>query len=460
MTVAYDPKVWTIPFRLFAPGSSIRAVLFDPRWYITLAVMAVMIAAAWSNLSHTTAMALRNPFGYIMGVLASIFSYQITNFTGNCHRHYNIIWGAAMTGWGRLNDLGLQCYSHLVDQDYRLACEVMRLVHAANHYVYLDYAGQVGDDHELLTRRGLVTQEELEWLQRDGRTVSRGYQCATWALKLIVNEVRAKRLDPTIAAAMEESLLGWRGNTTYLPMLAQQPVPFAYFHTMAVELIVFQLGAAAYLVVLVFSIHDVDGDGELIKSSAFYTTLGIAVIAFAFISLFFQALMNTALMMFEPWGEAGLGLPAEEYLLSPLATHKDLFAKAASNTMPEAYRLPSACSDDKEPSIFLQPFCSLDANMLASFAKQSSTGMLSQLSKATFRPLDSAGKCYVTTAMKSPAMVNQASKVAKRAHRKSTWERAADRGKEAFKQAGAVAPAASQSVRAGVQPVRIGPGRG
>ncbi len=49
-------------------------------------------------------------------------------------------WRAAMVGWSRLNDLALQVYGYVRDRTQ--ACEVLRLMNAANHLCYGDLSGQ------------------------------------------------------------------------------------------------------------------------------------------------------------------------------------------------------------------------------------------------------------------------------------------------------------------------------
>jgi hypothetical protein len=73
-------------------------------------------------------------------------------------------WRAAMVGWSRVNDLALQIYAYV--RDRKQACEVIRLMNAANHLCYGDLAGQ--NMFELCARRHLLTPEEIRVLRKEG----------------------------------------------------------------------------------------------------------------------------------------------------------------------------------------------------------------------------------------------------------------------------------------------------
>ena len=62
---------------------------------------------------------------------------------------YKDNWRAAMVGWSRINDIGLQVFSYVADRT--VACDVMRLMHASNHLAYADFAGR--DEIKLARRR-------------------------------------------------------------------------------------------------------------------------------------------------------------------------------------------------------------------------------------------------------------------------------------------------------------------
>ena len=64
----------------------------------------------------------------------------------------------------------------------------------------------------------------------------------------------------------------------------------------------------------------------------------IAAVAYAFISLFFQSILKSAIMLMQPWGVDAPDLPCEEHLLMCLVAHKELYRTITSPAMPAAYR--------------------------------------------------------------------------------------------------------------------------
>jgi hypothetical protein len=424
MTVAYDPSAWYAAYRFFKKGSAIKAVLYcddDKSFYVMLASFPVIVGIFWMSCTKHDAETLKNQFGYVMALLSGVFSYQITNYTGRCYSRYEATWYAAMTGMSRLNDLAVQVHAHIAGTDHWLACEIMRLMHAANHYVYLDMAGQTGPNHDLLVRRDLLSSEELSWLQNNG--VNCGYQCACWALRLIHRSVASGNLGEITASKMEQSIIEWRRSTTLIPCLAMFPVPFVYYHTMRVELVVFQYGCAIYFTLLAFLNIEETPDGGEIKGRAFYISLVLGALGFVVISLFYQGLYQTCVMLFDPWSDDGPGFPIEEYMVLPLAVHKKLFAGAISPSMPEAYRSTQAAgkgngrdktldADEgnatngdysgshglREP-LLMAPPDPLDQSMLSDWQTKTSSGLLNLQAKANFRRLDELGPLYQSTKM-------------------------------------------------------------
>ena len=125
-----------------------------------------------------------------------------------------------MAGWSRINDLGLQLFAYVPDRE--LACDVIRLLHAANHLCYAEFAGK--DDYEigLAMRRHLLTSAEAGVLRRaDGP--SPFYLCSCWALELLASPKAA--LAPQFVQAMDVSIREWRQNTTMLPLIQLTPLP-------------------------------------------------------------------------------------------------------------------------------------------------------------------------------------------------------------------------------------------
>ena len=58
----------------------------------------------------------------------------------SCYTRFMDNWRAAMVGWSRINDLALQVFAYVRDRGQ--ACEIIRLMNAANHLCYGELAGQ------------------------------------------------------------------------------------------------------------------------------------------------------------------------------------------------------------------------------------------------------------------------------------------------------------------------------
>ena len=162
-------------------------------------------------------------------LFSTLFSFMLALFTNNCYERYKDNWRAATTGWSRINNLGLQVFAYV--EDRALACEVMRLMHAANHLCYADFAGR--DETELVSRRHLLKDSEIAILTR---TSNGFYLCACWAMEML----RHSTIDRILLGKIDESVREWRQQTTLLPLIQLTPLPLPYFRIMVVLTFVFE----------------------------------------------------------------------------------------------------------------------------------------------------------------------------------------------------------------------------
>jgi hypothetical protein len=130
MPVAYDPANQLLGFRPFVTGSPILRALRSPLWWLMLLWFAGCLCVTW-NVHPTAADQVHSTTSYLVSLLGSLFSFQMTHYISDCGSRRKTSWLAAMKGWSRLNDLGLRCSGHF-GSNPKVACEVMRLAHAAN----------------------------------------------------------------------------------------------------------------------------------------------------------------------------------------------------------------------------------------------------------------------------------------------------------------------------------------
>ena len=248
MPIAYDPA---------APFSSIYTkhiarTIFHPMYLCTIAcfiVIRLMVAfgmtaegakqidtvlACKGRVMHVLCLRIACvliPYLRIDTVLAdpatlvgTLFSFLIGFFVNNCFTRFMDNWRAAMIGWSRLNDLALQVYGYVSDRTQ--ACEVLRLMNAANHLCYGDLAGS--DMVDICVRRHLLTVEEARRLRRAGGAPP-FYVCSCWALAKLADPKAPKPVDRMLVHAMDKSVVEWRQQTTLLPMIQMNPLPFPYY---------------------------------------------------------------------------------------------------------------------------------------------------------------------------------------------------------------------------------------
>ena len=157
---------------------------------------------------------------YPASIISMMYTFQLGFFTNKCYSRYKEYWQAAMLGWSRLNDLGLQVRAYVKDD--RVACDVMRLMHAANHLCYGDFASQ--NMMDVAIRRRLLTHREALLLRRPGGPAP-FYQCSVWALELLADPDAKVPVREQLLLALDRSICQWREATTLVSSPPPPPPP-------------------------------------------------------------------------------------------------------------------------------------------------------------------------------------------------------------------------------------------
>lgn len=235
MPIAYDPNQ---PFRaLFTRHiwRTVRSVMF---WGTMLgfAVMRFLVAVL---MSDETAKQIDSVLTYPATLVGTLFAFLIGFFTNNCYTRFMDNWHASMIGWSRINDLALQVYAYVRDRDQ--ACEVLRLMNAANHLCYGDLAGQ--DMLDVCARRHLLTESEIAILRKPGGPPP-FYLASCWALEKLADQEKERPVEKMFVLGMDKSIIEWRQQTTLLPMIQMNPLPYPYYRNMVVLLLMFEVVVA------------------------------------------------------------------------------------------------------------------------------------------------------------------------------------------------------------------------
>ena len=239
MPIAYDPSRPLVS--LFS--GTVRRTLASPLYISTMATFLIFRVAVGLFMSASGAKEIDTALTYPVTLIGTLFSFLIGFFVNNCFTRFMDNWRAAMVGWSRINDLALQVHAYVADRQQ--ACEVMRLMNAANHLCYGDLAGQNMIDVAL--RRHLLTDDEAQKLRQPGGPPP-FYKVSSWALETLADTsptTTRQPVDRVFVLAMDKSIIEWRQQTTLLPMIQMNPLPFPYYRNMVLLLVVFEVRAGA-----------------------------------------------------------------------------------------------------------------------------------------------------------------------------------------------------------------------
>ena len=213
MPIAYNPGE---PFSSLYTKHIARTI-FHPMYLCTIACFAVIRLSVAFGMTAEGAKQIDTILTYPATLVGTLFSFLIGFFVNNCFTRFMDNWRAAMIGWSRLNDLALQVYGYVSDRTQ--ACEVLRLMNAANHLCYGDLAGQ--DMMDICVRRHLLTAEEARKLRKAGGAPP-FYVTSCWALAKLADPKAPKPVDRMFVHAMDKSVVEWRQQTTLLPMIQSE----------------------------------------------------------------------------------------------------------------------------------------------------------------------------------------------------------------------------------------------
>jgi predicted membrane chloride channel (bestrophin family) len=378
MTIAYHPYE---PFRSLY-SRHIKRTIVHPMYVFSMVAFVVFRVVIVMGMSTEGAHQLDEVLAYPTTLVGTLFCFLIAFFCNNCYTRFMDNWRAAMIGWSRINDLALQVYGYVDDRTQ--ACEVLRLMNAANHLCYGDLCGQ--EMISTCVRRHLLTETEARKLRKPAGTCAPPfYVCSCWALKILADQSVPRPVDKMFILAMDKSIVEWRQQTTLLPMIQMNPLPFPYYRNMVLLLIIFEVVVAFKIALNGFAPLD-----RWERAEEFF----MDTMLFAAISLLCQSLFLTSATLLMPWqkdlekdGKKGeksqsdsmpvLALPAEYYILLPLHGHRMLFMEFADSDTPPA---------DRSSSIFLRPFHDEDTRMMQRFV-DTDTWKMMQILHTSFRPL-------------------------------------------------------------------------
>ena len=357
MPIAYNPDR---PLTSLL-GTSIFRALCHPYYVFSLLSFLVIRVAVAVGMSQEGAKQIDTTLTYPATVVGTLFSFLIGFFVNNCFTRFMDNWRAAMVGWSRINDLALQVHAYVRDRNQ--ACEVMRLMNAANHLCYGDLAGQ--DMMSACIRRHLLAHEEVELLRKPGGPPP-FYKAACWALQKLADQAVPQPVDKMFVLAMDKSIVEWRQQTTLLPMIQMNPIPLPYYRNIVILLATFQL-VVAFKISLQGSTDPLDTWTKLQEVCIDFTL-------FASISLLCQSLFLTSVWLLMPWHAddskgTTVDLPAEYFLMLPPVGHRRLF----SDFQPDG-------------SMFLRPLAKEDERLMQHFPTTDAGKMMAILHRS-FRDL-------------------------------------------------------------------------
>ena len=169
MTILYDPShfIKTIIFGM--KYSALRRSMTSSIMVVTL-IWYIALIAIWRNALPHTGRYLKSSSGLLQAgltFLGTFATFNISHYNSHCYQRWYSNWTASLKEWSRLNDLGMQVYAHM-GYDHRMACDVMRLMHAANCLTVLESVLKLGKDPTLLIveNHKLLSPEEAAFLKK------------------------------------------------------------------------------------------------------------------------------------------------------------------------------------------------------------------------------------------------------------------------------------------------------
>ena len=226
MTVAFDPDNLVSSMRR-AGFDAVGRTLFTTRFWLTQFFFLLISIFGHLFLPTPTAILIHDHVDWAAWWIAFLYTFMLGWFCDRCYERYHYNWHTSMLGWSRLNDLALQIFAYVPDREQAL--DVLRLIHAANHLCWGDFALQ--DMLPVAKRRHLLTDEEIMMLRRQP-AAPMFYQCASWALERLADPHARQPVERMLLLVLDRSVCQWREQTTLLPLFQQWPLPFSYIGAM------------------------------------------------------------------------------------------------------------------------------------------------------------------------------------------------------------------------------------
>jgi len=212
------------------------------------------------------------------------------------------------------------------------------------------------------------------------------YLCACWALATLSDQSKPMPVEKMFVLAMDKSIIEWRQQTTLLPMIQMNPIPFPYYRNMVLLIFLFEVVVALKIAL--------DGSSPTEHWSS-VQEVAIDTLLFAAISLLCQSLFLTSVWLLNPW-QHKMGhnrelvmpthametmevthLPAEFFLYLPYIAHRRLFSQFGASDCP---------ADERSTSMFLNEMHPQDSEVMSLFLQSESWKMM-QILHASFRTL-------------------------------------------------------------------------
>ena len=251
MTVAFDPDNLASSMRR-AGIDAVGRTLRSPTFWIVQCTFLLLSILVHLYLPTPWAILIHDHVDWASWWIAFLYTFMLGWFCNHCYDRYHYNWHTSMLGWSRLNDLALQIYAYVPDRQQ--ATEVLRLMHAANHLCWGDFALQ--DMLPVVKRRHLLTDEEIALLRRQPAPPM-FYQCAAWALERLADPNARQPVERLLLLVLDRSVCQWREMTTLLPLFQQWPLPFSYVGAMVTLSFCFDLFSAIKITSLAASLRNV-----------------------------------------------------------------------------------------------------------------------------------------------------------------------------------------------------------
>ena len=375
--------------------------LFHPIYLATLGMFLLIRIGVAAMMTPDTAKQIDLVLTYPATLIGTLFSFFIGFFVNNCYTRFMDNWRAAMIGWSRLNDLALQVYGYV--QDRTQACEVLRLMNAANHLCYGDLAGQ--NMINVCLRRHLLTEAEATKLKKVGGPPP-FYMVSCWALEKLADQSKANPVEKMYVLAMDKSVIEWRQQTTLLPMIQMNPIPFPYYRNMVLLILIFEVVVAFKIALGGFTPLGLDAKVmEIVLDFVLFAAISLLSISLFLTSTYLlmpwqtayhskkalrpssedlgvkrsltESLVRTATKVVKQPAEETTDMPAEYFILLPLLGHRRLF---------EDFAMPDTPPASRSESIFLKPLHDIDSALVTHFVQTDSWRMMKILHES-FRNL-------------------------------------------------------------------------